>query len=87
MTLVTFLTFMPGITRTRTQTTRVTEVSQSLCRIELEVSDTPFDSWYRKEMRRLFRCDFARLPRIVGSKFLFAWREASGEREQESAEG
>ena len=54
---------------------------------ELAASDTPFDSWYRKEMRRLFGCDFARFPRIAGGELLFAWREASGEGEQESPEG
>ena len=54
---------------------------------ELAASDTPFDSWYRKEMRRLFGCDFERLPRIAGGELLFAWREASGEGEQESPEG
>jgi hypothetical protein len=50
---------------------------------ELAASDTPFDSWYRTEMRRLFGCDFARLPRIAGGELLFAWRAASGEGEQE----
>ncbi len=50
---------------------------------ELAASDTPFDSWYRTEMRRLFGCDFTRLPRIAGGELLFAWRAASGEGEQE----
>lgn len=54
---------------------------------ELAASNTPFDSWYGMEMRRLFGCDFARLPRVAGGELLFAWREASGEGEQEPPEG
>ncbi len=50
---------------------------------ELVASDTPFDSWNRTEMHRLFGCGFARLPRIAGGELLFAWRAASGEGEQE----
>jgi hypothetical protein len=50
---------------------------------ELAASDTPFDSWYRTEMRRLFGCDFTRLPRLAGSELLLSWREAAGEGEQE----
>jgi hypothetical protein len=54
---------------------------------ELAASDTPFDSWYATEMRKHFGCDFARLPRVAGGELLFAWREASGEGEQEPPEG
>jgi hypothetical protein len=50
---------------------------------ELAASDTLFDSWYGTEMRKLFGCDFARLPRVAVGETLFAWREASGEGEQE----
>jgi hypothetical protein len=54
---------------------------------ELAASDASFDSWYGTEMRKLFGCDFARLPRVAGGEPLFAWREASGEGEQEPPEG
>ena len=54
---------------------------------ELAASETPFDSWYGKEMRRLFGRDFARLARVAGGEPLFAWREMSGEGEQEPREG
>ena len=54
---------------------------------ELAASDTPFDSWYGTEMRRLFGCDLVRLPRVAGGELLFAWREVSGEGEQEPPEG
>jgi hypothetical protein len=54
---------------------------------ELAASDTPFDSWYGKEMRRLFGHDFARLARVAGGEPLFAWREASVEGEQGPREG
>ncbi len=50
---------------------------------ELAASDFPFDSWYGTEMRKLFGCSFARLPSVVGGELLFAWREVSGEGEQE----
>ena len=53
---------------------------------ELAASDTPFDSWYRTEMRKLFGYDFARLPRVAGGELLFAWKEATGEGKQEPAE-
>lgn len=48
---------------------------------ELAASDTPFDSWYRTQMRELFDCDLARLWRVAGGEPLFTWREASGEGE------
>ena len=51
---------------------------------ELAASETPFDSWLRREMHELFGCDFAQLPRAERSELLFAWREASGEGEQEA---
>jgi hypothetical protein len=54
---------------------------------ELAASETPFDSWYGKEMRRLFGRDFARLARVAGGEPLFAWREARTEGEQEPREG
>ena len=54
---------------------------------ELAASETPFDSWYRKEMRRLFGRDFARLARVAGGEPLFAWREVRVEGEQEPREG
>ena len=54
---------------------------------EMAASDTPFDSWYGTEMRRLFGYDFARLPRGAGGELLFSWREASDEGEQEPPEG
>ena len=51
---------------------------------ELAASETSFDSWLRREMHELFGCDFAQLPRAARSELLFAWREASGESEQEA---
>ena len=51
---------------------------------ELAASGTPFDSWLRKGMHELFGCDFAQLPRAASGELLFAWREASGEEEQEA---
>jgi hypothetical protein len=51
---------------------------------ELAASETPFDSWLRREMHELFGCDFAQLPRAARSELLFARREASGEGEQEA---
>ena len=54
---------------------------------ELAASDAPFDSWYGTQMRKLFGYDFARLPRVASGELLFAWREASGEEEQEPLEG
>ena len=50
---------------------------------ELAASETAFDSWLRREMHELFGCDFTQLPRAARSELLFAWREASGEGEQE----
>jgi hypothetical protein len=49
---------------------------------ELAASETPFDTWYEAQIRKLFGCDYARLPRAPRSELLFAWREASGEGEQ-----
>jgi hypothetical protein len=54
---------------------------------ELATSEAPFNSWYGTEIRRLFGCDFVRLPRLAGGELLFAWREASGEGEQKPTEG
>ena len=51
---------------------------------ELAASETSFDSWLRREMHELFGCDFTQLPRAARSELLFAWREASGEGEQEA---
>ncbi len=53
----------------------------------LVAADATFDSWYGTQMRKLFGCDFARLPRVVDVESLFAWRDTSGERGQESPEG
>jgi hypothetical protein len=35
---------------------------------ELAASDAPFDSRYGTQMRRLFGCDLAQLPRVAGSE-------------------
>ena len=51
---------------------------------QLAASETSFDSWLRRKMHELFGCDFAQLPRAARSELLFAWREASGEGEQEA---
>ena len=51
---------------------------------ELAASESPFDSWLRREMHELFGCDFTQLPRAPRSELLFAWREAPGEGEQEA---
>jgi hypothetical protein len=51
---------------------------------ELATPETPFDSWYETQMHELFGCDFVRSPPLVGGELLFAWREASGEGEQEA---
>ena len=51
---------------------------------ELAAPETSFDSWLRRKMHELFGCDFARLPRAARNELLFAWREASGEGEQEA---
>ena len=54
---------------------------------ELATSEAPFNSWYGTEIRKLFGCDFVRLPRLAGGELLFAWREASGEGEHKPTEG
>ena len=46
-------------------------------------SETPFHSWYGTQMRRLLGRDFVRSSRVAGGELLFAWREVSGEGEQE----
>jgi hypothetical protein len=50
---------------------------------ELATPETPFDSWYGTQMHELFGRDFVRSPHLVGGELLFAWREVSGEGEQE----
>ena len=50
---------------------------------ELAESEVPFDTWYETQMRELFGCDFARLPRVASGERLFAWREAAVEEEKE----
>ncbi len=50
---------------------------------ELAESEVPFDTWYETQMRKLFGCDFARLPRVASGERLFAWREAAVEEEKE----
>jgi hypothetical protein len=42
---------------------------------ELAASDTPFDSWYGTQMRRLFGLDLERLPRVAPGELLFTWEE------------
>ena len=54
---------------------------------KLANSEAPFDSWYSRGMRKLFGFDLVRLPRVAGGELLFAWREASGEAEQEPPKG
>jgi hypothetical protein len=49
---------------------------------ELAASDEPFDSWYRTQMRKLFGCDFALLPRVSEAELLFGWQEAPDKAEQ-----
>ena len=50
---------------------------------ELAESEGPFEMWFETQVRKLFGCDFARLPRVASSRRLFAWREAAVEEEQE----
>jgi hypothetical protein len=50
---------------------------------ELAESEVPFDTWYETQMRKLFGCDFAHLPRPARGELLFAWREAAVEEEKE----
>ena len=45
---------------------------------ELAASEAPFDSWYRRAMRKLFGFDLARLPRAGSSEILFTWRDDRG---------
>lgn len=54
---------------------------------DLAASDSQFDTWYGRQMRRPFGLDLARLARVADGELLFAWREASGEGEQDPAEG
>ena len=54
---------------------------------KLADSEAPFDSCYRRGMRTLFVFDLARLPRVADGELLFAWRQASGEGEQEPPRG
>jgi hypothetical protein len=54
---------------------------------ELATPNSPFTSWYGTQMRRLFGCDFARLPRVAGGELLMASREASGEGTRVPPEG
>jgi hypothetical protein len=49
---------------------------------ELAKSVVPFDTWYEMQMRELFGCDFARLPRVASGERLFAWREAAVEEKE-----
>ena len=51
---------------------------------ELATPQIPFDSWYGRQMHELFGCDFVRSSHLAGGELLFAWREASGEGEQEA---
>ena len=46
---------------------------------EIAASNAPFDSWYGKQMRRLFGMD---LERVAGGELLFTWCEdVAGEHE------
>ncbi len=54
---------------------------------ELAAPKAPFDSWYATQMRALFGCDFARLPRVSGAELLFSWPETAGEEDQKLSEG
>ena len=54
---------------------------RALC--QLAASETPFDSWYGTQMRRLFGWDLVHSRRVAGGELLFTWRDASGEEEQE----
>ena len=42
---------------------------------EIAASEAPFDSWYGREMRKLFGLDLARLERVGSGELLFAWRD------------
>lgn len=42
---------------------------------ELAASDTPFDWWYGKEVRKLFSLDLAPLSRVAPGELLLAWRD------------
>ena len=50
---------------------------------ELAESEGPFDTWFETQVRKLFGCDLARLPRVASGERLFAWREAAVEEEKE----
>ena len=54
---------------------------------KLAESGAPCDLWYGRGMRKLFDFDLARLPQVTGGELLFAWRQASGEGEQEPPRG
>src|SRR5829696_8822496 len=54
---------------------------------KLAESEAPFDSWYSREMLKLFGFDLARLPRVASGELLFAWRQTSDEGEQEPPRG
>ena len=54
---------------------------------ELATPETPCNSWYGTQMHELFGCDFVRSSHLAGGELLFAWREVSGEGEQEPPEG
>jgi hypothetical protein len=50
---------------------------------ELTESEGSFDIWFETQVRKLFGCDFARLPRVASGERLFAWREAAVEEKEE----
>jgi hypothetical protein len=50
---------------------------------KLAASEAPFDSWYSRGMRKVFGFDLGRSPGVARGELLFAWREASGQGEQE----
>ena len=47
-------------------------------------SEASFDPWYSRGMRKVFRFALSRSPQVSGGELLLAWREASGEGEQET---
>jgi hypothetical protein len=51
---------------------------------KLADSEASFDSWCSRGMRKVFGFDFARSsPQVAGGDLVFAWRESSGEDEQD----
>jgi hypothetical protein len=51
---------------------------------EFAASEAPFDSCYSGGVRKLFRFELARVPRVAGGELLFAWRDDGGPGEREA---